>query len=217
MQQILLAKYALATSLIVAVVLMSSYMAFEPQLVRAVTNNVQVTLTVDNDITISAGADINMSPNLGLAVATSTGSTSWTVVTNDPDGYTLGVQATGTPALQDGANTIDDYTEAVAATPDAWNIPDASNTAEFGYSAYGTDVSTGEYGTDGACDAPPLTSANRLYEGFTTSDNTIATRSSTTTPAGITTTLCVAVEQVGSYTVPSGTYTGEIVATALVQ
>lgn len=218
-QQFIYMKRALAAAIIATVLVATSYIFLEPQLVRAVTDNVTVTLTVDNAITISAAADMTMSPNLGLAVATSTASTTWTVVTNDPDGYTLEVRATGTPALVGGANSIADYTELASGTPESWDIPTGSSTAEFGFSAFGTDVSTGTWGTDGVCEDPTnLVSAERKYVGFKgTQDIQIATRSSTTSPSGVASTICVAVEQAGAYSVPSGVYTGEIVATALVQ
>lgn len=218
-QQIFFIKNALVAAMIVTVLVATSYIALEPQLVKAVTDNVTVTLTVDQGITISTAADMTMSPNLGLAIATSTASTTWTVVTNDPDGYTLTVEATGTPALVSGANNIADYTETASGTPDAWTVPNASNTAEFGFSAFGTDVTTGTWGTDQVCEDPAnLVSAERKYVGFKGGFAIqIASRAATTSPSGVTSAVCVAVEQSGAYSVPSGTYTGEIIATALVQ
>jgi hypothetical protein len=218
-QQILFVRRAVAAALIATLLSVTTFVLFEPALLRAQsdTDNVVVTLTVTGGITISTGADITMAPNISLTAATSTGSTSWTVVTNDPDGYTLDLRATGTPAMQSagGANTIDDYTESASGTPDLWDA--GANTAEFGFTAYGVDVADGTYGTQSACDSGDLDDGVSLYDGFQTWDQTVASRNATTSQSGETTTLCVAVEQTGTYSIPSDVYTAEIIATATVQ
>lgn len=173
-------------------------------------SSVVVTLNVTAGISISAPANVTMSTALGVAQSSAVGTTTWTVITNDSNGYTLAVNATSSPAMQSGANTITDYQ---TGTPNTWNA--TSTSAYFGYSAFGTDVATSTWGTGAVCGTGPNTvSATLNYKGFTTSPFTVASRSSTTTPSGVATTVCYAAQQGASYFVPSGTYTATIVATA---
>ncbi len=199
-----------------ALVLLSpvAYPLVEAAQAQAVTDEVIVTLNVDAGISITSPADASMSQNLGVSANTAVASTVWNVKTNNAAGYTIAVKATTSPALRNATNNIADYTPAVAATPETWDV---SNTAEFGFSAFGTDISTGTWGTDSDCIAGAnVPSAGLKYRDFDTSDIQIGSRSATTTTTGIDTTVCYAVEQDGFY-VPSGTYVATVVATAATQ
>lgn len=180
----------------------------------AVTDNVVVTLTVDSGISISDGAAVTMAPNISITANGSIGSSSWTVITNDVDGYNLVVGASTTPALVSGVNSFANYTEAVAGTPEAWVV--ASGAKEFGYSAYGTDTSTVTWGAAASCGAAGVPSGTQLYVGFVgTATKNIATKATVTPSAGIATTICFAAEQ-DTIFAPSGTYTATITGTATV-
>lgn len=185
----------------------------EPVLADAVTDEIVVNLTVDSGISITSPADVTMS-NMGTSINTSTGYAVWNVKTNDPGGYTLAVKASTSPAMRNGTNSFFDYTEATPGTPDAWSVD--SGTWEFGFSALGTDVES-EYGTgQTTCDngvASSTVNSSLNFEGFTTSDETIATRSATTTTSGIDTRVCFAAGQNGVYA-PAGLYQATITGTA---
>ncbi|MEX0918421.1 MAG: hypothetical protein WDZ85_00405 [Candidatus Paceibacterota bacterium] len=176
-------------------------------------DEVLVTLTVESGISITSPADVSMSPDLSITADASVGSTTWNVKTNDPAGYDLTVNAGAAPAMvrSGGGGNVLDYT---ASTPEQWS-PAAGN-AYFGFSSFGTDVTTGTWGTDGTCE-PAATlggSAERKYRGFdSTTPISIATRSATTTTAGIDSTVCFAAEQNSTYA-EAGTYTATITATA---
>lgn len=210
-------KKTLGMSLIVTLVLIASGIYLEPNLVDAATatDSVVVTLQVDTGITITSPADTTMSTALGAAVNTAIATTTWNVKTNNVLGYTLTVAASTNPAMRvSGSQYVNDF--ATTTTPELWStIP--TGRAEFGYSAFGTDVNTSTYGTATggvSCGATSTPSTTLKYRGFTTSASpTIATRSSTTTTSGVDTTLCYAVEQKGVY-IDSGTYTATITATA---
>jgi hypothetical protein len=152
-----------------------------------------------------------MSTPITISQPSAIGTTTWTVITNDSNGYTLAVNATTSPAMQYGAtSSIADYQTGV---PTVWTV--AANTASFGYSAFGSDALTATWGSDTLCGTGPGTpSSNLHYKGFTTSPFTIASRTSTTTPTGVSTTVCYAAQQGTSYFIPSGTYIATIVATA---
>jgi hypothetical protein len=178
----------------------------------AVTDDVIVTLDVDSGITISDGAAVTMAPHIGVSANGSIGSSSWTVVTNGADGYTLAVKASASPALVSGGNSFADYTETAAGTPELWSV--GSGAKEFGYSAYGTDTATGTWGTSASCGAAGVPAAAQKYVGFLITDKIIATRAITTPIAGIATTICFAAEQ-DTVFAAAGTYTATITGTAV--
>lgn len=204
----------LAISLCVPLLLLALVVPFYAmtEYAFAVTDNVVVTLDVDAGITISDGAAVTMAPNISVTADSSIGSSAWTVVSNGASGYSLAVKASASPALVSGGNSFADYTEAVAGTPEAWSV--GSGDKEFGYSAYGTDTATAEYGAAATCGAAGVPDVGQYYEGFSTSDNIIATRATVTPVAGITTTICFAAEQNNVFA-PAGTYQATITGTAV--
>lgn len=210
-------KKTIACSLCAGIILSGVFAGLEPNYLGAqsASDTVVVTLTVDSGITITSPTDTTLAPNLGVAANSAIGSTTWNVKTNDPDGYNLTVRASTTPALRTaGGIGIDNYTPAVPGTPDTWSVP--SSSVEFGYSAYGTDVSTGTWGTGSSCGAAGVPSGTQKYNGFATTTFTVATRSATTTTTGVDTVVCYAVEQDTTYAA-AGVYTADITATATVQ
>lgn len=192
---------------------------FEPVVTQAVDDVIVVSLTVDSGISITSPADVVMS-NIGTGIDNSTGGATWNVKSNDPDGYTLNVKASTAPAMVSGGNSFADYTETTPGTPQAWSVD--SGTSEFGFSGFGTDVAkvnTDQYGATGqtACDngsASSTVNATLKYLGFTTSGQLLATRTGTTSTAGIDSKICFAAGQNAAYA-PSGLYQATITATAL--
>jgi hypothetical protein len=170
-----------------------------------------VTLNVESGITITSPADTYMSRSLGVADHTAVGTTTWTVATNNALGYYLTLAASTNPAMQSGSNTIKDYS--TTSMPSTWSV--SSGDARFGFSVIGTDVNTTTWGTGSFCNgaATSTISTTLKYYGHYTVATTVATRSSTTTPSGVDTTVCHAVEQNGFY-IPSGVYQATITATA---
>jgi len=195
------------------VIMFQAYFISETVMATGVTatDNVIVTLTVDEGITISDGLNVTMVPNIGVASDGSIGSSSWIVRTNSTAGYILAVKASTAPALKSGVNAFEDYTEVVGGTPEVWSVPPGSK--EFGYSAYGTDTNSTTWGAAANCGAAGLPNAGQKYVGFSTTDKTIATRATVTATTGITTNICFAAEQDTLYAA-SGVYTATITATA---
>jgi len=191
------------------------YLWAEPTRADTNTDSVIVTLEVDSGITITEGIDVTMAPNIGVGSNTSIGGTSWIVKTNNVNGYNLNVKASTVPALKhsNGTDFFLDYTEETSGTPETWSV--ASSGYEFGFSAYGDDVSDATWGAGVDCGTSSTISTNNLnYLGFKTTDKTIATRNSVTPNTGVQTNVCFAAEQKDVYA-PSGTYTATITATAL--
>ena len=203
-----------ASAVFVAVTIVAASLSFSPGNAEAATvasSSVVITLNVTSGISINAPASSTMSTNLSVAQNSAVGTTTWIVTTNDVNGYTLALNATSAPAMTQGAtSSIADYQ---TGAPNTWTV---ANGAAFGYSAFGSDVSTGTWGTGSVCSGASgsnATSTTLKYKGFTTSPFTVASRAATTTFSGSPTTVCYAVEQ-NNFFVPSGTYQATIVATA---
>ena len=204
--------------LMASAVLVSGLFAFvEPNITGAATDtdDVVVNQAVTSEITLSAPSDITMTA-LSTTQNTAVGTAAWTVITNNDDGYTLTLHASTAPALarSGGGGNIVDYTPAVSETPETWSVP-ASN-VEFGFSAFGTDVPTGTWGTDSdsiaGADVP---SAGLKWRDFdlTGSADQIATAALPTTTTGTVANMCVATEQDTTFAV-AGSYSATITATA---
>ena len=207
-------KMALSATIIVMLLMGTTQIVMEPTLSEAAFQaTTTVSLTVTGGISLTIGGNVTMSPAITLSNATSTGSTIMTVITNDADGYTLSVNASTSAALHTGTDSIADYTESGAGVPEAWSV---SSSAEFGYSVFGDDVESADYGTDGTCESGTLTSAERKYEGFSTTNNEISQSNTATAGAGVVATLCLAVEQ-QDFNIPDGAYTADIEITAVVK
>ncbi len=193
------------------------YPLLEARVATAATasDTVIVTLNVDAGISITSPSDVSMSQNLGVSADSAVGTAVWNVKTNNSAGYTIAVKATSSPALESGANFVADYTPAVAATPETWSVP--SGSAEFGFSAFGSHIATGVWGTDADCLAGAnVPSATLKYRDFDTSDIVIGSSTATTTTTGVDSTVCFAAEQDTVY-IPSGIYTATVIATATTQ
>jgi hypothetical protein len=186
---------------LVVMIMLQIYLIAEPAIAVDDTDGVVVTLTVDTGITISDGANVTMSPNIGIASDGSIGTSSWIVRTNNSTA----------PALKSGVNTFEDYTESSLGTPEVWNV--TAGGKEFGFSAYGANTSTGTWGTSANCGAGGVPAVDQKYVGFSTTDKVIASNSSVTSTAGVNTNICFAAEQDTVYA-PSGVYTATITATA---
>ncbi len=211
-------KIAIMT-VVVCLVASGLFVFMEPIMTEAaaVNDSVVVSLTVDSSITITTPDDVIMAPNIGVSSDTSTGTVTWNVKTNSQTGYTLGVKASRVNAMYSTSTTeyFTDYTETVAGTPETWSI--AAGAYEFGFSAYGTDVVAGRYGTDCTPSSPGTIEAGAKWEGFDVSDVTVASRATETVKAGIDTKVCFAAAQGTSIYAPAGYYTATITATATEQ
>lgn len=133
--------------------------------------------------------DVTMTPALGgLTGGTSNGSTAVTVVTDNAAGYVLYIKASSSPAMQGNttADSIADYEPVVPSFPDYdFDITHPSQ-ARFGFSPEGVDTAT-EFLDDGAtCNQifGGSDTADKCWDGLSTSDKTIARRYSPNHPSG---------------------------------
>lgn len=201
--------------------LFAFFAAFEPGLIKAVTDEVLVSLGITSEITLSAPSDVVLSDIAGMTGGSSTSSAiSWTVVTNDTAGYTLKIEEDHLLRKGTGSNqTIANYTEAAAGTPDYnWGAVGAGN-EEFGFApssgsdwvqkfknATSTCNQSGGSITDSQCWSPiPITPATA---------ETIAQTAAVTADGGSATAIKVKAEVGSGNHLEEGTFSCTITATA---
>lgn len=165
-------------------------------------------------LSLSAIADVVMSPNLaGVTGGVATGSASFLVTTDSASGYTVTIQATSSPAMQSGVNTIADYVPA-GGVPDFLFTTDSTD-AHFAYSPEGTDIALRFQDAGSVCGVAGGDTSNRCFDGLTTSPVEVARRTSGNHPTGATTTIRFNVGIGGGVSVPEGIYTATTTITAL--
>ena len=156
-------------------------------------------------LAISAAADVTMSPAIGgVSGGNATGSTMVTVTTDNRAGYQLSISASNSPAMQSGANTIADYAPGV--NPEFLFTTGASE-SHFGFSPEGSDV-TDRFKDNGtsACNTGSSETADRCWDGLSTSPALIAESTNSNHPSGTDTTIKFQVGVGGSVNQVPGTY-----------
>lgn len=164
-------------------------------------------------ISISSPSNINMDPINGLIGGVSTSSIAWTVTTNSGAGYTASVKASTSPALKSPLDVFVDYVPATSDPDYVWSI--VASAAEFGYSVLGTDTAQRFKDNGVSCNISTGNVAERCWDGFSTSDETIAQRASSNDPSGTLTTLELRAEAGADRMLTADDYTATITVTAV--
>ncbi len=165
-------------------------------------------------IAMTSPTSVTMTPSIpGIGGGTSNGSTTVTVTTDSPAGYTLTIAGSQSPAMTKGSDFIADYVTAGA--PD-YTFATGASDSHFGYSPSGVDVVTRfkDNGID-TCNAGSDETDLACWDGLDTVNETIMQRSSANTPNGSTTTVNFRVGIGGSVVQTAGTYTATTTLTAL--
>ncbi|MEY2665429.1 MAG: hypothetical protein RLZZ480_534 [Candidatus Parcubacteria bacterium] len=164
-------------------------------------------------LSLTAPADVILSPNLaGITGGTSNGSTTVTVTTDGPAGYSLLIASENNPAMRSGANTIDDYDEGADAD---YSFVVTSGTADFGFSPSGVDIVPYFKDNGSLCGLGSLDTPLACWAGLLTSGVTIAEANGSNHPDGATTTMYFRVGVGSGANVISGVYTATTTLTAL--
>lgn len=164
-------------------------------------------------LSITAASDITMSSFNGLTGGTGNGSTVWTVVTDNPAGYTLTLEATTNPALKSAGSQFANYTPAGADPDYTWSV--ASVDSEFGFTPEGVDVFSRFLDNGSSCNTGTSETADKCWDSATTTPKTIAERSTGNHPSGTTTTVKVKAESGSSHIQPDGNYSSTLIVTLL--
>jgi hypothetical protein len=171
-------------------------------------------------ISISSPADITMSPSIsGITGGTASASTSWTVITDNPAGFSLSIRSTSAPSMILDANwNFSDYTPSTANVPDYhWQSP-PSGQAEFGFTVEPeTPADTVQlFKDDGTnCNTGTLNTVDMCWLNASTTNVTIVNRSNRTDSNGEDEKVKFKTESNGKF-LKEGNYTATIIVTAVV-
>ena len=164
-------------------------------------------------IAITSPSDVTMT-SIENSGGTSNASVVWTVTTDERAGYTLGVEASTDPALASGANSFADYTPA-GADPD-FSFSVAASASEFGYSPEGDDIASRFQDNGSACNAGASDAADSCWDGFSTTNESVALSSfANHNTDGTATTIKLRAEIGSGASQVAGTYSATITATAV--
>lgn len=163
------------------------------------TDSVVISVVVSETISINSPNDIALSPEIA-ETGSATGNVTWSVETNNSDGWKLELNASASPALTKNADSFADYTEALPGTPESWSI--AADASEFGFSSEG-DYAESKY------------SSGTFFEGFKGASKILVAQDDEVAPGGGADTQINFKAEVGANkNQPSGTYQATITATA---
>jgi hypothetical protein len=159
----------------------------------------------ETSISVSAPGNISLAPSIptsGGGIAN--GQATWTIITDNPAGYTASINASSSPALASGPNSFADYTPAGGNPDFAFSVAAASS--EFGFTPEGVDVVQRFLDNGAACNAGSGETADRCWDPLSTTPATIATRTTANHPAGTTLTVKFRAESGASNVQPPGSY-----------
>jgi hypothetical protein len=187
-------KRIISLSIIVNLLVSTVFVIFEPQISKAVADEIVVTAEVTEEISISSPGDVLLASSIpsmtGNPGAPASGSATWTVITANATGFNLKIKASTDPSMKnsDGEYFFHNYTPAVAASADYnWASP-AVGSAEFGYSvtaATAADTDTPFLNDGSGCGGGLLNTDNQCWLNFNgVSDTTVINRNTNTTVAG---------------------------------
>jgi hypothetical protein len=164
-------------------------------------------------ISITTPSTITMSPNLdGITGGTSNGSTTVTVTTDSPSGYSLSIESANNPAMQNGAANIPDYNHGADAD---YSFLVNSSAASFGFSPSSVDVVQEFKDNTSLCGVGSLDTPLACWAGLSTTALPISEGIGSNHPSGATTTIYFRVGVGSGAGVLSGIYTATTTLTAL--
>lgn len=168
----------------------------------------------DNFLSITSPADVTLATfNTSRADSSSSGTATWTVVTDNASGYTMTIEASTAPALQSDSATFNDYVPTGAAD---YAFTTASSESDFGFSPEGNDIVSSYKDNGSVCGTGSSDTVSACWDGLSTSAQTIAGSGSSNQPTGTDTTVRFRAE-IGSEVIQSpGTYTATVTVTAIV-
>jgi len=216
-------KQTISLVTIIGLLVMGSYMLFEPELARAVEDTTAVSLTVTSEITVDCDAACDMTtggPINAISGGSLTGDFTCTVETPDSTGWNLTIKKD--TVLKTGAggenNQFDDITPSTPLDY-TWSTV-GSGLEEFGFNIKATSEDTlQKYCDAGAspCDVGTTPTDDHCWDAVPTTPATkVSSSNAATDPAGDAVNFGLKAEAGGSNFLEPGAYTATITATATV-
>lgn len=166
-------------------------------------------------ISLSPIAAVILSPSIpGVSGGTANGSTTFTVITDNPAGYEVRISAEDEPALQEvaSANTIADYVPTDVADY-AFSLGESD--AHFGYSVESTAAAARFVHNGADCGVSGSNTALQCWDGLSTTTAVVAESGSANQPGGTDVTLHFRVGVGGLVNQAPGTYVATTTITAV--
>jgi hypothetical protein len=164
-------------------------------------------------ISMTSPSDVTLSPSLaGITGGTSNGSTTVTVTTDSPAGYSLSINAQNNPAMQKGAVNIADYNQGI---DNDFSFSVVTSLASFGFSPSGADLVTAFKDNGSLCGVGSSDTALACWAGLLTTPIVISQSSGANHPNGTPTIINFRVGIGSGAGVESGVYTATTTLTAL--
>lgn len=165
-------------------------------------------------LSLSLPSSVTLSPAMpATGGGTSTGSATWTVITDNFAGYALSVHSLTNPALASGGNNFPNYTPATADPDFTFSVPAGSS--RFGFSPEGVDVISKYRDNGSLCNIGVSETVNSCWGPVQVTDEEVSRRSSPTTVIGIPTTLKFRADSGALNVQAGGVYSATVVVTAL--
>ncbi|MBP6881543.1 MAG: hypothetical protein KBC35_02875 [Candidatus Pacebacteria bacterium] len=164
-------------------------------------------------LSLTVTGDVIMSPSLpGVTGGTANGSTTFTVLTDDPAGYQLTLESENSPAMQSGIYSIADYNAGIDAD---FSFVTGGGEAYFGFTPEGVDIPQAFLDDGGTCGVDTQDSSLACWVGASTTAQMIALGSGANHPDGATTTVHFRVGVGSNAGVIAGVYTATTTVTVL--
>ena len=165
-------------------------------------------------ISMSAIGSTSLPAMSGIATGVSTSTIPATVITDNPAGYFLTLQATSSPALKSASGaSFADYVPTATPSPD-FVFTVGSGASAFGFSVLSTDASTRYLNNGSSCNTGSSNTAFACWDGLSTTAAVIAQSSGANYPAGTLTTVGIEAKVGTAKIQDSGTYSATVILTA---
>ncbi len=173
-------------------------------------------MPLDTYIAVTSPGPAVLTPALnGGGAGESFASTTWSVITNNPAGYTFAARAGQAPALFSGSNSFADYQPAAAAPDYGWTI--SASESRFGFVATGEDIVQTFKNNGVSCNTGSGNNNLHCWTGFSLTDQTLARATIANYPTSTDTTVTFRAA-IGSTKIQSaGTYQANIIVTAVAE
>ncbi len=168
----------------------------------------------ENILSLSVPSSVTMSPSIGgVTGGTANGSTTFTVITDNPAGYMVTIKASSSPAMQSSLSSIADYVPAGGDPDFTFSIP--SNSSAFGFSVEGNDIDQRFKDNGSVCNIGSGDASDKCWVGLSTSQQTIVSRNSPNHPSGTVTKIKFRAQSGSAHVQVEGTYVATTTITAL--
>ncbi len=164
-------------------------------------------------ISLSGFASVTLTPSIpGITGGEANGSTSVTVITDSPSGYSLSIAASDNPAMQSVTDTILDY-DTSGAADFTFSVPPEE--ARFGFTPSGSDIVDRYLDDGGVCGVGTFDAGGTCWDGLSTSPQIVSQSSTANHPLGTPTVFDFRVGVSANALVPPGTYVATTTITAI--